>query len=114
MRLFLHIDLPDGARHVFEGKSFGYYPKITDGSCERDYDKSNGVYGEVVFQTGMVGYEQSLTDPSYYSQLLVLTYPLVGNYGVPMDFNDTNGIPINFESDRIHPRALIVDEYVEE
>lgn len=46
----------------------------------------------LVFQTGIVGYPESLTDPSYYKQLLVLTYPLVGNYGVPGDETDIHGI----------------------
>ena len=58
--------LDDGTR--FEGRSFGY---------ERP------VAGEVVFNTAMTGYPESLTDPSYAGQLMVLTYPLVGNYGVP-------------------------------
>ena len=60
--------LEDGTR--FEGKSFGY-------------DKS--VAGEVVFYTAMTGYPESLTDPSYTGQILVSTYPLIGNYGVPID-----------------------------
>lgn len=46
-----------------------------------------------VFQTGMVGYSESLTDPSYHAQILVLTYPLIGNYGVFGDEKDENGIP---------------------
>jgi carbamoylphosphate synthase small subunit len=46
-----------------------------------------------VFQTGMVGYPESLTDPSYHSQILVLTYPLIGNYGVPEPIQDPNGLP---------------------
>jgi len=58
------------------------------------------VAGEVVFNTGMVGYTESLTDPSYRGQILVLTYPLVGNYGVPRAF----------ESPRIQASALIVSE----
>lgn len=57
--------------------------------------------GEVVFQTGMVGYCQSLTDPSYHRQILVLTYPLIGNYGVPKD---------EYESNRIWPAALVCGE----
>ena len=58
------------------------------------------VAGEVVFNTGMVGYTESLTDPSYRGQILVLTYPLVGNYGVPSAF----------ESPRIQASAIIVSE----
>lgn len=64
-----------------------------------------------VFQTGMVGYVESLTDPSYAQQLLVLTYPLIGNYGVPRLTHDAYGLPSAFESDRVWPAALIVDRY---
>lgn len=72
--------------------------------------KALPVDGEVVFQTGIVGYPESLTDPSYYKQLLVLTYPLVGNYGVPGDETDIHGIKRWFESHRIWVSALIIDE----
>ncbi len=65
--------------------------------------------GEVVFNTGMVGYVESLTDPSYRGQILVLTYPLVGNYGVPEPVKGSD----NFESDHIHVRALVVSSYIE-
>ena len=65
--------------------------------------------GEVVFNTGMVGYPESLTDPSYKGQILTLTYPLVGNYGVPP--NDLSfGLPLYFESDRIQTSGLIIHE----
>lgn len=57
--------------------------------------------GEVVFNTGMVGYPEALTDPSYAGQILVLTYPMVGNYGVPGDERDSLGLPLHFESERI-------------
>ncbi len=68
--------------------------------------------GELVFNTAMTGYPESLTDPSYKGQALVLTYPLIGNYGVPkMEFKD--GMPLNFESDRVHISALIVSDYSE-
>lgn len=54
--------------------------------------------GEVVFNTGMVGYPEALTDPSYRGQILVLTYPLVGNYGVPNEADmDELGLPAHFE-----------------
>jgi len=66
--------------------------------------------GEVVFNTGMVGYPETLTDPSYSGQILVLTYPLVGNYGVPDAKIFENGIIKHFESDRIHISGLIVSE----
>jgi carbamoyl-phosphate synthase/aspartate carbamoyltransferase/dihydroorotase len=63
-----------------------------------------------VFQTGMVGYIESLTDPSYHRQLLTLTYPLIGNYGVPaLGLRDEFGLDAGFESGRIWPAALIVD-----
>jgi len=66
--------------------------------------------GEVVFNTGMVGYNESLTDPSYKGQILVLTYPLIGNYGVPGDRKEC-GLLKNFESDQIHVSALVVCDY---
>lgn len=64
--------------------------------------------GEVVFNTGMVGYPETLTDPSYCGQILTLTYPLVGNYGVPGDDRDELGLPRGFESDRVHVAGLVV------
>ncbi|XP_064911474.1 multifunctional protein CAD isoform X2 [Columba livia] len=66
--------------------------------------------GEVVFQTGMVGYPEALTDPSYKAQILVLTYPLIGNYGVPRDETDPFGLSRWFESNKIHVAALVVGE----
>lgn len=89
--------LEDGTR--FEGLSFGYEVPIA---------------GEVVFNTAMTGYTESLTDPSYRGQMLVMTYPLVGNYGVPSSVKDEHGIEIYWESDSIHPLALIVSEYSDE
>lgn len=72
------------------------------------------VDGEVVFQTGMVGYPESMTDPSYHAQILVLTYPLVGNYGIPGNDLDEYGLPKFFESiDKIWIAGLIVDELCE-
>lgn len=71
------------------------------------------VSGEVVFSTGMVGYPAALTDPSFAGQILVLTYPLIGNYGVPLIRRD--GSPLkNFESTKIQVKGLIVDNYVNE
>jgi carbamoyl-phosphate synthase small subunit len=67
--------------------------------------------GEVVFNTGMVGYHETLTDPSYKGQILVLTYPLIGNYGVPDYKEDSFGLPIGFESSKIQIQGLIVSEY---
>ncbi len=80
--------LQDGSE--FEGQSFGY-----------EQPRS----GELVFSTGMVGYPESLTDPSYEGQILVLTYPIIGSYGVPEKKF--------WESDRIHVSGLIVSEYVD-
>lgn len=90
-----YLQLSSG--HVFPGYSFGA-PVSTS--------------GEAVFQTGMVGYPEALTDPSYASQLLVLTYPLIGNYGVPnMSTTDDAGIPLYAESFKIHAAALVVCAY---
>lgn len=68
------------------------------------------VVGMFVSQTGMAGYIESLTDPSYCGQILVLTYPLIGNYGVPNEDVSSwlNALPLHFESNKIHVAALIV------
>uniref|UniRef100_A0A8C3IBY0 Carbamoyl-phosphate synthetase 2, aspartate transcarbamylase, and dihydroorotase n=1 Tax=Chrysemys picta bellii TaxID=8478 RepID=A0A8C3IBY0_CHRPI len=76
----------------------------------RPFGAARSAAGEVVFQTGMVGYPEALTDPSYKSQILVLTYPLIGNYGVPRDEPDQYGLSRWFESSKIHVSALIVGE----
>ncbi|MCD6537236.1 glutamine-hydrolyzing carbamoyl-phosphate synthase small subunit [Candidatus Bathyarchaeota archaeon] len=68
------------------------------------------VSGEVVFSTSMVGYPEALTDPSYYGQILTLTYPLIGNYGVPPYKCDEFGVPIYFESIGIKVRGLVIQE----
>ncbi|MDR2632941.1 MAG: glutamine-hydrolyzing carbamoyl-phosphate synthase small subunit [Treponema sp.] len=76
--------------------------------------------GEVVFTTGMTGYPQSLTDPSFRGQILVATYPLMGNYGVPVKpktgepYVDELGIPRHFESHRIQVAGFVVAELCEE
>lgn len=88
--------LEDGTR--FEGKSFGY-------------DKS--IAGEVVFYTAMTGYPESLTDPSYTGQILVSTYPLIGNYGVPTDQMKDN-IHAHYESHKVHISGLIISDYSSE
>jgi len=85
--------LEDGTR--FKGKSFGF---------------ENSVAGEVVFNTSMTGYPESLTDPSYAGQILVATYPLIGNYGVPQELSE-NGMLRFFESDNIQVTGLIVSDY---
>jgi carbamoyl-phosphate synthase small subunit len=65
-----------------------------------------------VFNTGMVGYPEALTDPSYRGQILVLTYPLIGNYGVPDEsVKDEHGLPLYFESSNIHISGLVVSSY---
>ena len=89
--------LDDGS--MFHGFSFGF---------------DRAVAGEVVFNTAMTGYPESLTDPSYAGQLMVLTYPLVGNYGVPPFSIEENGLPTFMESEKIHAEAIIVSDYSEE
>ena len=64
--------------------------------------------GEMVFSTGMVGYSEAITDPSYFGQILVFTYPLIGNYGIPTFDFDKSFVPRGFESDRAHVSAVIV------
>ncbi len=79
----------------FTGKSFGYEKSIS---------------GEVVFNTSMTGYPESLTDPSYKGQILVLTYPLIGNYGVP-DNSLENNLNKYYESYALHISGLIISDY---
>lgn len=86
--------LDDGSR--FSGKSFGYEKPVA---------------GEVVFNTAMTGYPESLTDPSYAGQLMTLTYPLIGNYGVSPFTIEPNGLPTFMESEKIHAEAIIVSDY---
>lgn len=88
--------LDDGT--VFHGRSFG---------AER------ASAGEVVFSTAMVGYPESLTDPSYLGQILVTTFPLVGNYGVPED-TYSNGISDFFESEKVQVSGFIISDYSHE
>ena len=90
----LNLVLEDGT--VFKGKSFGYEKQVA---------------GEVVFSTAMVGYPESLTDPSYSGQILTVTFPLVGNYGVPSDKVDENGISTFFESEKIQVTGLIISDF---
>ena len=84
----LYLILENG--RVFAGKSFGYAGEVT---------------GELVFTTAMVGYLETLTDPSYYGQILLQTFPLIGNYGV---------IPADFESKKPQLKAYIVREWCQE
>ncbi|GBC75035.1 Carbamoyl-phosphate synthase small chain [archaeon HR06] len=91
------LALKDGT--IFRGKGFGFPTRKV---------------GEVVFTTGMVGYTESLTDPSYRGQILCFTYPLIGNYGVPSyDIIDKYELPLYFESNRIQVSGVIVSEYCE-
>src|SRR3989344_2298415 len=80
--------LKDGS--IFEGISFGAQKSVS---------------GEVVFATGMVGYPEALTDPSFKGQILVMTYPLIGNYGVPKKEL--------WESEKIQVSGLIVSSYID-
>ncbi|KAL7747191.1 Carbamoyl-phosphate synthase [Sorochytrium milnesiophthora] len=89
---------------------------LKDGTCYQGFSfgAERSVAGECVFQTGMVGYPESFTDPSYRGQILVLTYPLVGNYGVPSREEvdkAINSLLVHFESNQIHIAALIVGQY---
>lgn len=69
--------------------------------------------GEVVFSTGMTGYPESFTDPSYTGQIITLTYPLAGNYGVGGECKDKDAVAKRFESSKLHIKGLIVSEYSE-
>ncbi|MDE5727366.1 MAG: glutamine-hydrolyzing carbamoyl-phosphate synthase small subunit [Duncaniella sp.] len=85
--------LEDGT--TFEGKSFGH---------------ESSTAGEVVFNTAMTGYPESLTDPSYEGQILVTTYPILGNYGVPPR-REKDDVSEYYESDHIHARAIVAQDY---
>lgn len=85
--------LEDGTR--FEGRSFGHHGSTS---------------GEVVFNTAMTGYPESLTDPSYEGQILITTYPILGSYGVPPE-GKKDSVSRYYESDRIHCRAIVAQDY---
>ncbi|XP_071791586.1 carbamoyl-phosphate synthase [ammonia], mitochondrial-like [Asterias amurensis] len=90
-----YLVLNDGSK--FKGYSFGHETSVS---------------GEMVFNTGLVGYPESMTDPSYRGQILTLTYPLVGNYGVPdTDIEDANGLRLFAESEKIQVTGLLVQDY---
>ncbi len=91
MKLFLEDDTE------MEGQAFG---------------AAKAIEGEVVFNTGMAGYVEALTDPSYKGQILVLTYPLIGNYGVPAP-RPNGSLDRPYESDRIQVQGLVVQQYVD-
>ncbi len=101
-----NVNGPSNRNAVIEGNSFGATVPVQT--------------GEVVFNTGMVGYTEALTDPSYRGQILVLTYPLIGNYGVPTTTITSDGededtvvpeLPSYVESSTIHIAGLIVSSY---
>ncbi len=99
---------PDGpSSHAIEAQLH-----LEDGQSYTGYSFGAPVSsaGEVVFCTGMVGYPEALTDPSYYGQILVCTFPLIGNYGVPSDEDDAH-IREFFESNRIQVKGLIISDY---
>ncbi len=81
---------------AFDGRSFGAPVSVS---------------GEVVFTTSLVGYTESMTDPSYRGQILTFTQPLIGNYGVPSDERDAYGLMKNWESDRVQVQGIIVSDY---
>ncbi|KAI5362929.1 putative carbamoyl-phosphate synthase small subunit domain, Pre-ATP-grasp domain superfamily [Septoria linicola] len=102
------------------GESTGMALEVQDGDktirfCEgRSFGAHRSIAGELVFQTGMVGYPESITDPSYRGQILVITFPLVGNYGVPpRDALDPmlGDLPAHFEASQIHVAGLVVASY---
>jgi len=92
----IKLILEDGTE--FSGTSFGYEKSVS---------------GEVVFNTAMTGYPESLSDPSFKGQLLVATYPLIGNYGVPEEIEE-DGMLKFFESEKIQISALIISDYSKE
>ncbi len=91
MKAYLHLE--DGS--VFEGDHFGAELEVA---------------GEVVFSTGMTGYCQSLSDPSFAGQILVFTFPLIGNYGVPKSIARAPHLSENFESEKVWTQAVIVGD----
>lgn len=92
--MIARLVLEDGS--VFSGEAFG---------------SPTSTAGEVVFNTGMVGYPECFTDPSYEGQILILTYPLIGNYGVPPREKGNSELELDFESQRIHIAGLVVSEH---
>ncbi len=92
----MDLILEDGS--VFSGKNFGH---------------KGSVAGEVVFNTGMVGYPETMTDPSYTGQILVFTYPLVGNYGIPSQQSIDN-LKVYFESGKIHLKGIVITSLTRE
>ena len=86
------LALEDGT--IFRGKSFGAQLDVS---------------GEVVFNTSMIGYPELLTDPSYHEQIVVMTYPIIGSYGVPLySLCDEHGLPLHYESDSIKVKGYAI------
>jgi carbamoyl-phosphate synthase/aspartate carbamoyltransferase len=112
------LELSDGT--LYSGTGFGAEAKSVAGECVFQTGTSVPSLHPYVFLIlslciGMVGYTEALTDPSYEGQILVLTYPLIGNYGVPARLKEgLDRIPDEFESSRIHVAGLIVGYYSEE
>ena len=71
------LALADG--RIFRGTAFG---------------SQGEAHGEIVFNTSMTGYQEVITDPSYYGQMVVMTYPLIGNYGISRDCEESKGIQV--------------------
>ena len=86
-----YLMLADG--QVFEGRSFG---------------AKGTVIGEVVFTTGVTGYQETLTDPSYYGQIVTQTFPLIGNYGVNSQDNESAKSYVSLESGATHRQTSAV------
>lgn len=96
---------PDGWLYLADGTRLSAF----------SFGAKRPIAGEVVFNTGMVGYPESLSDPSYRGQILVLTYPLIGNYGVPSEDERCElGLLKNFESEQVQISALIVCNYAQQ
>jgi carbamoyl-phosphate synthase small subunit len=103
---------PKAANAAHSPEQFDARLCLQDGTCLDGYSFGfrKAIAGEVVFNTAMSGYPESLTDPSYQGQILVLTYPLIGNYGVPPMIREHNLLKY-YESEKIHIAGLIISEY---
>lgn len=98
-----HIEMPSATLRLEDGTTFRGF----------SFGAHVGSIGEIVFSSAMGGYTESLTDPSYMGQILVSTYPMVGNYGAPSNEKDSNGIEKFWESSKIHISGLVVADYSE-
>ncbi|KAJ3105162.1 Multifunctional pyrimidine synthesis protein CAD [Phlyctochytrium planicorne] len=100
---FLPASLRLKSGETFKSTSFG--------STLEQYKTKGRMSGEVVFTTSLVGYPESMTDPSYRGQILVFTQPLIGNYGVPAFSKDQYGLFEHFESSKIQCQGIVVNDY---